>query len=487
MDIATRAVWPNVWRFLITGLRCVLPLRVDTRPLQAAGPEPIILGLLTLVMTTAQAWQLAGEGAGFNAYGLTSFLAAAALSPAVLSLLHSDQRVFDIRIVVALIFAASFWQFGLIIAAIALWPFILERLPSLADGQIMLVFGGSIAVLVWVIVAVWRIGRLTTTAGTKRIGGWLVATTLAATFLLPTSMIIRGQNDAVGESPGLLQTGADLVQSAFKPARATVAMPDARPDYEALLYRQPALLDAALARLLPSRADQPEVYFLGAAPYAAQGVFMRETQSIQRIVDDRLATAGRSLLLINHRDTHDTTPLANRISLDIALERIGRLMATEKDVLLLYVTSHGTPGEVSVSMPGVSSKSITPQELRASLDRAGIKRRVVVVSACYAGSFIEALAEPHTAVFTAARADRTSFGCSDARDWTYFGDALFNYALRETRSLPDAFERAKSLVSEWEAKQGLSPASEPQASIGADIAAHLATIAARLDERRAAP
>jgi hypothetical protein len=89
------------------------------------------------------------------------------------------------------------------------------------------------------------------------------------------------------------------------------------------------------------------------------------------------------------------------------------------------------------------------------LDRSGIKNRVIVISACHSGSFIPALAGPTSLVIAAARADRTSFGCEDRREWTYFGDAFFNRALREERSFERAFDRARLTIRTWERKERL--------------------------------
>lgn len=49
---------------------------------------------------------------------------------------------------------------------------------------------------------------------------------------------------------------------------------------------------------------------------------------------------------------------------------------------------------------------------------------------------------------TAARAGRTSFGCGNGREWTYFGDALFNHALREETDFIKAFDKANGLMIE---------------------------------------
>ena len=45
-------------------------------------------------------------------------------------------------------------------------------------------------------------------------------------------------------------------------------------------------------------------------------------------------------------------------------------------------------------MPGISTRQLTPERLKDMLGRAGIARRVIVVSACHAGSFLPPLAGP---------------------------------------------------------------------------------------------
>jgi hypothetical protein len=140
-------------------------------------------------------------------------------------------------------------------------------------------------------------------------------------------------------------------------------------------------------------------------------------------------------------------------------------MDVRQDTLFLFVTSHGEEGEIAVHMKGFRFAQLTPQRLKRMLDRSGIENRLIVLSACHSGSFIPALAGPKTLVITAARADRSSFGCEDRRRWTYFGDAFFNQALRRETSFRQAFARAKRLIAAWEARDGLRP-SLPQIAGG---------------------
>ena len=73
----------------------------------------------------------------------------------------------------------------------------------------------------------------------------------------------------------------------------------------------------------------------------------------------------------------------------------------------------------------------------------------------------------------AAAADRTSFGCSNDRDLTYFGEAFYRDALPGARTLRDAFETAKQSIAARERDEHITP-SNPQAYFGAEIQAKLA-------------
>jgi hypothetical protein len=253
-----------------------------------------------------------------------------------------------------------------------------------------------------------------------------------------------------------------------------------RSDAVAALQRQPSLVDEAISMLRPSDSREPSVYFVGFAGYAPADVFLREAAGARDVADRHLGTHGRSLLLANHRDTLDDLPIASTGTLDAVLERLGRVMKVDKDFLVLFLTSHGLAGQIAVWFPGFSLSQVTPALLAQSLARSGIRNRVIVLSACYSGSFIPAMRNPDTMIIAAARADRSSFGCNPQRDWTFFGDAFFNRALRQTASLPAAFEAARTTVGRWERQQRLTP-SEPQVFIGEAIRPKLDRLARQIE------
>lgn len=250
---------------------------------------------------------------------------------------------------------------------------------------------------------------------------------------------------------------------------SVAAAPEKAVDARATQQLQRQLLDRALSGLQPAFGDQARLFFVGFAGFGPEAVFKREVLAVRSLFDDRFGTRTRSIALINHASTTRDVPLANVANLDRVLQHLGRVMSPRRDTLFLFLTSHGQEGELTVVMPGFRFPQLTPARLKGMLDRSGIEKRVIVVSACHSGSFVPALASPTTLVIAAARADRSSFGCEDRRRWTYFGDAYFNRALRRETSFTRAFVQAKRLIGLWEAKDKLIP-SLPQMAGGEALA-----------------
>lgn len=242
--------------------------------------------------------------------------------------------------------------------------------------------------------------------------------------------------------------------------------------HEALLYRQADLLDRHLAALAPQRPGVNDLYFVGFAGDGWQDVFMKEVASVRALFDRRFDTDGRSLSLVNNAATRATTPMATTTALERSLSHVGQLIDPDEDVLFLFLTSHGSeaPSYLSVSHDGLSLTQVTPARLKAALAATAVRWKVVVVSACYSGGFIPALQDDDTLLITAARADRSSFGCADRHTLTDFGRAYFAEALNRTRSFTAAFELARRRIAEREASERLT-ASEPQIRIGKNFAA----------------
>jgi hypothetical protein len=180
------------------------------------------------------------------------------------------------------------------------------------------------------------------------------------------------------------------------------------------------------------------------------------------------------VVLANNPATLDTTPLASWSNLETVLTRLSRVMDPNQDILMLYLTSHGDPEHtLLVDMDPLPLDQIGAQDLAGILAEHPFKWKVVVVNACYSGGFVPPLAGDGTLVITAARSDRSSFGCGNDSNATYFGRAWLVDALNQTADPVDAFRRAQAEVARWEQQDKLTP-SEPQISVGSGIDAQLA-------------
>jgi hypothetical protein len=242
---------------------------------------------------------------------------------------------------------------------------------------------------------------------------------------------------------------------------------------EAVWYEQPAKIDAAIAAMAPSSGSAPTAYFLGFAGMGEQRVFAEEIKLAATVAGNRFGSSQRSVLLINDARDLDTLPLANPTALRRALQGVAATMNVDRDVLVLSLSSHGSQdATIAVSNGPLLMNDLSASNLAAALQASGIKWRVIVVSACYSGSFIEPLKNAYTAVITASAADRTSFGCSDDRDLTYFGEAFYRDALPKADSLRAAYEAARAAIRKREMDEGIT-ASRPQAYFGSHIEAHL--------------
>ncbi|HCR87152.1 peptidase C13 family protein [Psychrobacter sp. Sarcosine-02u-2] len=234
---------------------------------------------------------------------------------------------------------------------------------------------------------------------------------------------------------------------------------------EAALYEQPRLLQQALDRIDPSIPGKSDWYFMGVAGFSDQNVFRSEINKVRELFDVRFGTSGHSLALINNNYTWLDEPIATKTSILRGLKTIGQQMNADEDVLFLTLSSHGDENIIQLANPPLAMDNLDATWLREALDASGIRWRVIVVSACYSGSFIDELASPTTVIITASAADKMSFGCTNSAEMTYFGQAFFAESLRENTSFSDAFKDAAYRVQERELYMGFEP-SEPQMVIG---------------------
>jgi len=271
-----------------------------------------------------------------------------------------------------------------------------------------------------------------------------------------------------------------------QPARSgiTASSERSRPETNALtINRRPQDIladhratERALGSLLPQRPGVVDAYVVVAA-LDSDPVFGREARETGKVLERRFDAAQRTIVL---GDGSDGAPPGSPAHLALALARVAELIDRKEDVVILYTTSHGSAkAGLAYRDQARGIGAIPPRHLAGMLDGLGIANRLVLISACYSGVFVPQIASDTSIVITAAAADRSSFGCEPGNDWTFFGDALVNRALRKAQPVADAFAEARASVGAWEAAGKLQP-SNPQISIGRDSDRWLGPLESRI-------
>lgn len=242
----------------------------------------------------------------------------------------------------------------------------------------------------------------------------------------------------------------------------------------------------ALAPLLPQRKGVIDAYVVSVA-LDSDPVFGREAREAGKVLARRYDAAGRTIVLGGSEGSAPSPlPMGSPANFEAALARIAELMDPAEDVLVLYATSHGAPFGIVYNDGNEGWGAISPHRLGYLLGEYGIQRRLLIVSACYSGVFVPVLRGPQTMIVSAAASDRPSFGCLAENDWTFFGDALINRALRKPQPLGPAVTEAAGLIAGWERQAGLEP-SLPQHDKGTGVDAWLTPLEARMPKAATAP
>ena len=374
----------------------------------------------------------------------------------------------------AALLALAFRQpdYALVLPVVVLsgeWPLQAVRAGvSLAVGDDVALFGTAIraeqVLLAWTLFWLWRSAAVS--LAPRRPYYWLRS--LAAGAILATP----------------LWFGAYLFPDAlwWEEPEAALARDDRYPSpaAEEVLVKQPELLYDALNDLEEERPGVTDLYFVGFASYAGEDVFRKDMDVAQQLFDERFDTDGRSIVLVNNPATVLEQPLATASNLRASLSVIGDTIDPEQDVVMVYLTSHGNRDHsLAVQFPPLELDPVTPDSLKQMLDDAGIKWRIIVVSACYSGGFVEPLADEYTLVITSSGVDAPGFGCDGRAPPTLFGDAFFQQGLGKSGSFEAAFEVAKARVAERESAAGYAPPSDPQWRMGEEMAEKLKSLRKR--------
>ena len=343
----------------------------------------------------------------------------------------------------------------------------LARNAGVVEGM-----GAWVAWVVWGVPLVWMVAAqavLVWRASARR------TTVRVAAMLLLGGVLVLNQ---WAPPPSVWYADTDTAQGP-EPLRLT------QPMFEA----QSQLLSDRLFAVAPQRPAAIDVYSITFAPYADEDVFLRESRMVAGVMAERFGAAGQTLQLVNHRDTVQELPWATPLNLQRTIRRMAQQMDRDRDVLFIHLTSHGArSGQLAAAFWPLSVDTLTPQMLKGWLDEAGIRHRIVSVSACYSGSWIEPLAGEHTLVMTAADADHTSYGCGRNSPLTYFGRAMFDEQLRQTGLFEASHAEARRLIEQREKDAGKTDGySNPQIRIGAGMREQLVRLQAQRGAARARP
>jgi hypothetical protein len=138
--------------------------------------------------------------------------------------------------------------------------------------------------------------------------------------------------------------------------------------------------------------------------------------------------------------------------------------ARAKDGCLIYFTSHGTPTGMLIG-----DAILSPAQMHDMVSSScGNRPSVIVMSACYSGLFVTPLEGPNRIIMTAARPDRTSFGCGELDHYTFFDDCFLR-AMPMAGDFPGLGHLVQQCVAEREQQMKATPPSEPQLSVGPGV------------------
>jgi hypothetical protein len=464
----------NLWWVIKATVRAAIWKSTPNPP-----PLPIravlVFAIAAMASDAAEQYFAVSGSASYSLYGVNSLIAEKAVLATVGLLFISQNRAAALAQIFAFDILSTWVQFA---AGRLPTPESFSPLLGLWSARDTIVLGLILLIVWWIgtVAAILRGGGRPYERPVMRAFGLCLASLLAI-VALPTYPTFAGKDFDL--------SSYNVWEWAHAKFAASPESEDApRIDAAIVELAQPALLEAEVRKLLPERKGTADIYAIGVAGWSEQDVFVKELNAGLNALAGALGMDRGTIRLVNHADTTETLPIANRTNFAAAVHDIAGIMNKDEDILLIFITSHGGPGGVGLRLSDAFAVRLGPDHVAAVLRREGIKNRLVIVSACYSGVFVKPLATADSIVLTAADDNSASFGCSNERDWTYFGDALFNQNLGPGVSLEEAFENAKVKIAQWEVRDG-APPSNPQAFFGAALSEKLHSQLDAGDKRRA--
>jgi hypothetical protein len=408
----------NLGRNLSAGLRLAVFRPVTILDFRIGIAEVLLLLVVSAVLDLAGDWLHYGPGGQISWYGAGSeFFGAGILlvSAALLSLAFGRK---GLTLAIPVIALAAY-------PAIQIVHTLSTTIPALPDWleDVRTVF--DVAVMAWGFVVLMRVVAVSLLPDRGPVwpralpGGLLLAAPLFfSSLLMPSVSWWRGAG----------------------PADVDARYPN--PASEPVLASQQTLLDDALAALEDSRSGQPDLYFVGFAGDARDDAYRADVLAAKKAMDDRWDTRDRSIALVNAPATLLQLPMATVTHLRETLKEVAAAINPDEDIVLIYLAGPtDRDGNLGVRMPPLELAQLSPATLRSLLDEAGIRWRVVVVSACNSDGFVDALGDVETLVIAAA--GTSGDACPHGAASTPLGDALFGDTLAGGDSIGKAIEAAR--------------------------------------------
>jgi Peptidase C13 family len=229
---------------------------------------------------------------------------------------------------------------------------------------------------------------------------------------------------------------------------------------DALLQRQ--LLESVRPQQVQARG---RVIFAGFALHSQSKAFRADVVSGEKLA---LAIDPNAIIFkLNNPVIGQLAdwPYATTENVAQVLKKVAE-MATPQDKVIVLFSTHGAAEILAVNFANTPYPNIDPKFLKQALAPLEGKPVLLVLSACFSGSFIESLNSPDRVILTAAAKKRSSFGCQFQSTNTYFADAVFNQPSAIDRSIVDIMTQAKIDIDKREKAQKLAPPSLPQIAIG---------------------
>ncbi|MGP4846039.1 C13 family peptidase [Marinobacter sp. 1Y8] len=281
----------------------------------------------------------------------------------------------------------------------------------------------------------------------------------------------EGTYSFVGESKDLGSLSGTWEYGEFVDEEEYIPEEPPKPLTEKILAEDRQRLNNQIENLAPEQPGETDAYFLAVGGDGAESVFMRDIQVARTGLQAQFDVEQRAIMLLNHRD-YDTLPLAARPSIATALKALDERMNPEEDLLVVHLVSHGgRDGTLVLRQPGIDLPDLSPKDFAEMLEPLNVRRKLLVVSACFSGHWLNQLKDSDTLIMTSAREDRTSFGCGDDSEMTWFTKALYQ-SVGLSLSDPDAmFEHINQQIRTWEEDIGMKEKrwSYPQHHLGENM------------------